>query len=218
MRSSSRDHLQIRDVRQLRQNFILDAIGKVGVFFFAAQVFKRQNGDALLRNVSGWSGPSGFDCRFSWTARPAIALQQLPAEQCRGDERQRGKDRDELPFAPLRQLLGRGHVCGPLHAFGSHLECPGNHERNRKTDDDENDDGLCHPFWRVKHRQHGAYDLNDEPTDDPVGDGNLVNVAALQLGNISVRPFRCRPIINKQAMLTSGASSYRSIISTESLP
>ena len=48
----ARDDFQIGDLRQAGQNFVLDAIGEVGVVFFAAQVFKRQHGDGLFRDRS----------------------------------------------------------------------------------------------------------------------------------------------------------------------
>ena len=44
------DHFQVRDLRQVRQNFVLHAVGKISVLFVFAQVFKRQNRDALFRN------------------------------------------------------------------------------------------------------------------------------------------------------------------------
>ena len=36
LRRCARDNLQISNLRQTRENFVLDAIGKVGVFFVAA--------------------------------------------------------------------------------------------------------------------------------------------------------------------------------------
>ena len=44
----ARDHLQVADLREVRQNVILDAIGEIGVLRFAAKVFKRQNRDRLF--------------------------------------------------------------------------------------------------------------------------------------------------------------------------
>ena len=46
------DHLQVGDFCQIGQNFILHTVGEEGVLFFVAQVFERQNGDALLKNSS----------------------------------------------------------------------------------------------------------------------------------------------------------------------
>ena len=42
------DHLQVRDLRQVGQDFVLHAIGEEGVLRVAAQVFKWQHCDRLL--------------------------------------------------------------------------------------------------------------------------------------------------------------------------
>src|SRR2546421_10373343 len=44
------DDLKVSDRRQLRQDFILNAIGEVSVVLVAAQVLEWQNGDAFRRN------------------------------------------------------------------------------------------------------------------------------------------------------------------------
>ena len=44
----ARDHLQIGDLRQAGQDFVLDAVGKVGVLLVAAQVLERQDRDAIF--------------------------------------------------------------------------------------------------------------------------------------------------------------------------
>ena len=40
------DDLEIGNLRQLGQNVVLDTVGKGGVLFVVAQVFKRQHRDA----------------------------------------------------------------------------------------------------------------------------------------------------------------------------
>ena len=57
LRGCARDHLQIRDLGQARQNFLLDAVGKVGVGFVFAPVFKRKHRDAFFRR----SGAASVD-------------------------------------------------------------------------------------------------------------------------------------------------------------
>ena len=42
------DHLQICDPGQVRQNFVLHAIGEKGVIRVAAQIFKRKHCDAFF--------------------------------------------------------------------------------------------------------------------------------------------------------------------------
>ena len=46
----SADHFQIGDLGQIRENFILDAVGKKRVLLVIAQIFKRKDRDAFLRD------------------------------------------------------------------------------------------------------------------------------------------------------------------------
>ena len=57
LRRSARNHFQIGDLGQARQNFLLDAVGKVGVRFIIAQVFERKHRDAFFRR----SGAASVD-------------------------------------------------------------------------------------------------------------------------------------------------------------
>ena len=60
---SATDYFQVRNFREISQNLVLHAIGKEGVFFIAAQVFKRQHRDAFFRNVG--DGRRNIDNRSS---------------------------------------------------------------------------------------------------------------------------------------------------------
>ena len=42
------DHFQVGDSDQIRQDLVLDALGKEGVRFLFAQIFKRKDGNAFL--------------------------------------------------------------------------------------------------------------------------------------------------------------------------
>ena len=52
LRGRTRDHLQIGDLRQARQNFVLDTVGKVGIGFVVAPVFERKYGYTFFRHKS----------------------------------------------------------------------------------------------------------------------------------------------------------------------
>src|SRR5215471_10028128 len=53
LRRCARDHFQIRDLRQARQDFILNAVGKISIGLVFAAVFKRKHRNALLGNCYG---------------------------------------------------------------------------------------------------------------------------------------------------------------------
>src|SRR5947207_12521101 len=62
LRGRARDYFEISNLRQTSENFVLYAVGKVGIRFFLAQVFKGKHRDAFLRNRRS-CGSSG--CRRS---------------------------------------------------------------------------------------------------------------------------------------------------------
>ena len=45
LRRGARNHFEVGDLGEAREDFILDAFGKIGVRFIFAQVFKWKNGD-----------------------------------------------------------------------------------------------------------------------------------------------------------------------------
>ena len=60
LRGSARDHFEIGNLGQARQDFVLDAVGEVGVILICAQIFERQHGDAFFRNCRRLA------CSFCW--------------------------------------------------------------------------------------------------------------------------------------------------------
>ena len=46
----SANHFQICDLGEIRENFVLNAVGKKRVLLIVAQIFKRKHRDAFLRN------------------------------------------------------------------------------------------------------------------------------------------------------------------------
>src|SRR5690242_13330639 len=55
LRRCPRNDLEIGDLGQARQNFVLNAFGKITVRFVVAEILKRQHGDGF---VWSWVGPS----------------------------------------------------------------------------------------------------------------------------------------------------------------
>ena len=52
-RGSPRDNLQVADASEFGQDFILGAIGEIGVRFIFAQILEGQDRDALMRDHRG---------------------------------------------------------------------------------------------------------------------------------------------------------------------
>ena len=46
------DHFEVGDLCEIGQDFVLNPIGKVGILFVVAEIFKRKNSDAFVRNCA----------------------------------------------------------------------------------------------------------------------------------------------------------------------
>ena len=53
LRRRPRDHFQVRDLGQSRQDFVLHAFTKVSVIRIATEIIERQHRDRFVRNSSG---------------------------------------------------------------------------------------------------------------------------------------------------------------------
>src|SRR2546430_4199027 len=67
------------------------------------------------------------------------------------------------------------------NSFGRDLERPGKRQRNREPNNKNEDDNLHRPLRRIERGKENRRSLNEEPRHNRVGDGNLVNIAPLQL-------------------------------------
>src|SRR6266481_1933198 len=85
-------------------------------------------------------------------------------------------------------------VLGALDAFWRYLICPRENQGDRKTDNDERDDETNDRIGNIEYWKNLSDALRERPTCDNVGDGNLVNVAPLQLGQKIAR-IHCLPAI-----------------------
>ena len=52
LRRRARDYFEGSNLRQARQNFVLNTLGKISIRFVVAQIIERQNGNALARDIN----------------------------------------------------------------------------------------------------------------------------------------------------------------------
>src|SRR5262249_60867241 len=97
-------------------------------------------------------------------------------------------DNDVDPRMGSRALLGKVGICSPFNSVRCQLEHPGENERDRQTDDDEQNSKTNDPVRNVEDRQDLRDSLRKCPARDDVGDGNLKKVRPLQLGKEEVIP------------------------------
>src|SRR6266478_2302145 len=111
LRGSARNYLQISDLRQSREYFFLNTIGKVGVVRIVAQIFEWENGDRFCYNL----------CRPSLFIWRGIAPHQ---KQTDGD---RPSDDDDInPGATARRFFRQFvRKLRSLDSFRRQFKCPG---------------------------------------------------------------------------------------------
>src|SRR4029453_17850575 len=96
LRRSARNYFQICDLSQPRQDFRLDAIGKIRVIWIAAEIFERQNRDTLLRR----------QCRY-------IRLPRIkPNDQARGSGQESSGRSQDMFASKCWSRTARGRLCG----------------------------------------------------------------------------------------------------------
>src|SRR5438132_8743007 len=162
------DHFQVRDSCPIGQNFVLHAIGEKRVCFLFAQIFKGQHSDRFGRNFSC----AVLFCGCSETS-----------EKEQADRQKRSHDHDVNPGAVFRARVNpRIDIFSSLDSFRCQLKCPCDHERDRKSNDDCEHDQSEGPIRNFKDWENLCRDLDQQPTNYRVRDGNLVNIAPLQLG------------------------------------
>src|SRR5947207_13462245 len=79
---------------------------------------------------------------------------------------------------------------GALQSFRRELESPGDHERDRESDRDQQYHQPHNPIWNLQERKNLRRDLDQKPADNRISHSNLVNVAPLQLGEEILRVHR----------------------------
>src|SRR5207253_10980748 len=91
------------------------------------------------------------------------------------------------------------------------LEGPGQDKRDRKTNYNQEYDQADAPTRNFKEGKDLRRYLNQQPADNDVGDGNLVNVAPLQLGE-EVVDLHCEliaPLNSRAGTIFSASASKR---------
>lgn len=135
-------------------------------------------------------------------------MPELEGKECRRNQGHTCNECDELSSAPLRDKFSRRNILRPLHSFRCHLEGPGNNKSDRETSNYGRHKHLHDPGRRFEGREENGPGLNQQPSDNSVGDGDFVNVATLQLGEEVAQVHRGRsqlPFITRNSC--TGAST-----------
>ena len=168
LRRSARDHFQVIDLGQAREDFILNAVSEIRIRLIFAPIVEWQHGDRFVARDRRQTG--GPRCRVA-------------AEKEQPEREQAGGDDNKYPGTTSRPRCRRCvRLLRPLEPLRRELERPCDHERDRKTDNDREHGQAHRPVWNFEKRKDLGRDLDHQPADNCVGSSNLVNVASLQLG------------------------------------
>ena len=77
------------------------------------------------------------------------------------------------------RLVGR-HVFCALDSFGSDLERPGQNQGHRKSEDEQENHDPDRPVGNIEERKNLSGNLDEDPADDGISDGNAIDIAPLQ--------------------------------------
>src|SRR6476620_9169786 len=70
----------------------------------------------------------------------------------------------------------------PFDSFRCEFKSPRDDECDWKANRNDRDNQSHNPIWNLEEWKNLRRDLDHKPADNPVCDGNLVNIAPLQLG------------------------------------
>ena len=159
------DHPEVVNFCEAGQNVILNSIGKKGVRLVVAEVFERKHRNALFR------------CTPAHFAGPEPLIEE------KGNHADEHADDQRVEFLAGALLVG---FCGPgvfraLDAFGSKFVGPGENRGDREPKREENDDEPDAPSRDFQDWKDRSRDLNDEPRDDGIGDGDSIDIAPPKL-------------------------------------
>src|SRR5262249_32756008 len=159
------DDPQITDPGQGGENIVLNAVRKKRVLFFVTEIRKWQHRDALFGN--------------QLTTR--AAKERSPKNQ-NHDQKKKDADDDEIP-GPTRAFLGfRIDILLPDKSFTGKFVKPGQHHRDWKSDEQNDDEEAHRGIGDVEERKDLRRDLGDEPRHHSISHRRAINVATLQFG------------------------------------
>ena len=99
-----------------------------------------------------------------------------------GDGAENNHEQSELTSRLTDDRLSAIEIFFALDPFRGDLERPSHSDGDGKTDDRSEDNQAHRPIRDVEKRKDLRRDLNQEPADDDIGHGHVVNAAPFQFG------------------------------------
>ena len=110
-------------------------------------------------------------------------LTSVAADEEQSDGKRSADDGYINPSATFRCASDtRADIFRSLDSFRRQFKRPCNNERDWKPDRHQDNDQSHDPIWNLEEWKNLCRDLDYKPTDNRVGDGNLVDIPSFQLG------------------------------------
>jgi hypothetical protein len=163
--------LQVGDLGKAVDDLLGQAVGEILGLFEGAVVLERQHGHRLVRRPGAqhrgaFAGGAGREARH-------LRGRKTQHRQCRAQQ-QHVDPADPGPCA----RFGRP---GALNAVRPALERPGDHQGDRKAQNQQHQNEGRRPFRQVERLKHRIGDLKQAPGGDGVQPGDADHVPPLQL-------------------------------------
>ena len=113
---SAADDFEIGNLRQVRQNIVLHAVGKIGVLLVITEIFKRQHGDTFFRRLHR---RLRFERNLISSFDPLWSEVKSPGKNERNGKAERDQD-DNEPNRPVRDIEKRKSLRGNLNDEPGH--------------------------------------------------------------------------------------------------
>jgi hypothetical protein len=163
------NHLQIPDLRETRENFVLNAFGEIDVRLVLAQGSERQDGNRFR-------GGSDLAAQISALSERKRPPRHPPEPNCDSETQQ---DNGCHTTSARGRAFRVGRTSDPLRC---QLERPGENESDGKTEKHQYHHQSYGPGWDLENGKGRGRDLNNQPANDGVGDGHPVDMAPFQFG------------------------------------
>src|SRR4029453_16921261 len=175
LRGSTRDHLQISNFGEARENLLLNALGKIGIGFVFAQIFERQHGDAFATDSRYW-------CRRRLRSDRSFAPRVPQPVTANGKHTDNQTRRCEKPDPTLvRSRESTGGFGRLLNCASFDFKSPSEHKRYGKTKRDRRDKDRQNPLGRVIGGHDGRAYWEDEPCNNCIAERDAINLPLFQL-------------------------------------
>ena len=160
------------------QHIVMHALDEIQIVFVGAAVGERQHGDRLAADGIRHGGTLCSDYQLRCLL---IHPHEFVQREQRNGEQQHGDDH-EIEFATRLDgnRLAAIDMLFQLQAIGRHFEGPGENQRQREPDGDQQQEEFTDPVRQLQQRYDYVYNLQQQPRDDAIDKSDPNDISSLE--------------------------------------